>query len=435
MSIENNSNSVLQELEFLEDFLRDATEEEIREAAKYIFNRVKRNVERLENSQEQHLAPRFMAVLSRVKNYLSAPQAPSRGFEYRSCGLLERFSLTFSGRIDTGRKCLVTCCEPGINAPGAALCETAEETVKNFAKERANIIAESIRLGMLGNLGADEERKYTSECAKCSNFLSGNWSCGGKDQLVQHVNLSMYPAPCNSKCIYCVERINNTVFDKRTHAEYYEKLFDIVEWAQKNNMIAANATWQVSSGEITIHPYKDRIYDLIKDSTATFLTNGFIYDEKIGANLAANQHSGIFMSIDCGTPQTWNKIKGVNNFDTVMDNLSKYLAISARPGQIILKYIILPGINDDTEEYRSVIKIMNDLKVRHMTIACDLRTNNNKYSHDKEQREDLIKSAGLFVAMLHKNGMASGMHPAAYTLEEADKAAAYANELLKSGVV
>jgi hypothetical protein len=66
----------LWELETMENFLREASEEEIEREAIHIFEQVKLNFNKIENSPEQHLASRFRAVLSRVKNYLLKPQAP-----------------------------------------------------------------------------------------------------------------------------------------------------------------------------------------------------------------------------------------------------------------------------------------------------------------------------------------------------------------------
>jgi len=97
--------------------------------------------------------------------------------KYRSCAALEHFLLGFR-MSNTGAVRLQLCFEAGSNVPGIAFCETADNTVKNFIRERANIISESIKFSLLDKLAADEERVFTSRCAKCSNFQLNNW--GGK---------------------------------------------------------------------------------------------------------------------------------------------------------------------------------------------------------------------------------------------------------------
>lgn len=344
--------------------------------------------------------------------------------KYKSCSAIENFFLNFNGRIDTDGKCMTLCCENVDNIPGVALLESVQQSIENFRRERAEIIAESVKLGLLG--GSDDERKFTNGCAKCANFLQGDY--GSCDGLIHYINLSMYPAPCQCKCIYCdVHSSESGVFDKRLHAACYEKLFDTLDYAKKNGLIAQNTIWQVSSGEIAIHPYKDRILDLVKDQTAVFYTNCFIFDEKVAANLAANPSSAINLSIDSGTPKTWHKVKGVDNFDAITVNLVKYLNSSSRPGQITLKYIVLPGINDNIEDYLYVIEIMKILKVKHLTIARDTRI---KYTLDEKMSENLISAAGYLAAILHKSEMTMDMFT--YTPEERERVVAFANELLQS---
>lgn len=347
--------------------------------------------------------------------------------KYKSCFFIENFALNFNGRIDTGDPCMTLCCESVDKLPGTAFCGTAKETIENFRRMRAEMIAESVRLCLL--CGAGEERKFTAGCAECANFLEGNY--GNFDGLIHYINLSMYPAPCQSKCIYCdVHGGESGVFHKELHAKYYEKLFAVLDYALENNLIAPDATWQVSSGEITIHPYKDRILDFVKDRTAVFYTNGFLFDDKIAANLAANPRSAINLSIDAGTPETWRKVKGVNNFEATMMNLVKYFNSTSRSGQITLKYIILPEINNNLKDFVSVIEIMKILKVNHLTISRDTRM---KYTLDTEQSNALLGAAGCFAAMLHKNGMTFDMFT--YTPAEREHIVAFANELLQSNKV
>jgi hypothetical protein len=341
--------------------------------------------------------------------------------------MIENFFLNFNGRIDKGEKCLTQCCESINNIPGTALFDSPQQTMECFMRNRAELIAESVRFSLLG--GSDDERRFTAGCAKCANYIEGEY--GSFDGLIHYINLSMYPAPCQCKCIYCdVHCSENGVFNQQLHAAYYEKLFDALCYAETNGLIAPNATWQISSGEIAIHPYKDRIMDLVRNHTASFYTNCFIFDEKIAANLAQNPRSVINLSIDSGMPETWHRIKGVDNFAAVTENLVKYLNSSSRPGQITLKYIVLPGINNSLGDYLSVIEIMKILKVSHMTISRDT---NEKYAHDEKANENLISAAGYFAALLHKNGMTMDMFT--YSPTEREQVVAFANSLLQSGKV
>ena len=351
----------------------------------------------------------------------------SRGLKYHSCRNIENIQLEFKGNIDTEKNLLTFCSEPYIeNLPRFALCETAEETIKNFIKGRAERIAQSIKVSLLERYAADEDRKLPSGCAKCPQFCLNNWE--GGDGLIHQITLNMYPSPCQCKCIYCT--VARDLGQRQITAESkknYEKLFDIIDWVQKNGMISRNFMWYVACGEITIHPFKDRIFSLMKGQPAIFTTNNFIYDEKIAENLALNPQSRIKVSVDSGTPETWYKVKGVNNFDTVIENLAKYLASGTRPEQIQLKYILLPGINDNLEDYRAIIEIMTKrLKVGFMMISAD--------NHNFFQRESIIRPAGYLLAMLRKNKI-SEFFTEQFFPDELEKINSLADELLNSGVV
>jgi uncharacterized Fe-S cluster-containing radical SAM superfamily enzyme len=154
------------------------------------------------------------------------------------------------------------------------------------------------------------------------------------------------------------------------------------------------------------------------------------FDEKIAENLKANPNSSINLSIDAGTPKTWHRIKGVDNFETVTMNLVKYFNSSSRPGQITLKYIILPGVNDSLEDFASVIEIMKILKTGQLSIARDTR---KKYTLGEEQTEILIRAAGYLAAMLHKNGLT--INAFTYAPAERERIGEFATELLQSGIV
>ena len=68
---DNQKSVVLQELEALEKFLMEESEPEVQKAAYYIFERIKLNVEKIEGTNEEHLALRFQAIFERIKIYLT----------------------------------------------------------------------------------------------------------------------------------------------------------------------------------------------------------------------------------------------------------------------------------------------------------------------------------------------------------------------------
>lgn len=339
---------------------------------------------------------------------------------YRSCAMIERNFLNVNGRIDTGKKIISLCCEPVEDVLGVPFAETPEATLRNFFGERNLLIAESRGAGRLSG-------RFSSGCEKCANYQASEWSSDG---LIHYVNLSMYPSPCQCRCIYCTVHKEDQSVSSEAAKAAYTQLFALLNAARKSGLIANDAVWQVSCGEIAIHPYRDQIMELVQGQKTAFYTNCIKYDEAVAQNLHDNPQSAINLSIDAGTPDTWKEIKGLDNFETVTSNLVKYYAESARAGQITLKYIILPDINDTYADYLSLMEIMKVLEVKHLTISRDVR---DKYKISAKRRTKLASAAAYLLAMCHKNGITNDMFT--YTPAEREETIKLANEILRKGLI
>jgi len=329
---------------------------------------------------------------------------------YKCCSQVNEFKLTLNGCMNTSKSRITFCCENLENIPSVPIGDP-KESLDNLINLRKEFLLENFKIGFLGENNC--KRNVSETCTKCANFVNAN-IINHISNKITSVNFSVYPAPCQCKCIYC--HIHDTFaanFIKEKHEPYYEKIFNILEYGKEKNIISKHAYWQISSGEITIHPYKDRIFNLVKDNNACFFTNAFIFDEQIANNLSVNPHSKINLSIDSGTAQTWHKVKGVNNFETVLTNLIKYSNCSSRAGQITLKYIVLPGINDTVDDYNSLVEIMKILNCNHLSIS---RNTTFKYTLNESDSKKLINSAAHLVAVLQKNNITFDMFP--YTSQE-----------------
>ena len=338
---------------------------------------------------------------------------------YRSCPMIEQAYLNFNGRIDTDKKIVALCCEGIEDKPCVALTEPNETLLAFFNKRDGLILESKINECLSG--------KFSSGCEKCPNYRMADW---GSDGLIHYVNLSMYPSPCQCRCIYChIHKEDQSIQSEMAKAAY-QKLFAVLDRAQERGLIAADATWQVSCGEIAIHPFKERILNYVAGKRAAFYTNCIKYDEDIAQNLHDNPASIINLSIDSGTSATWHKVKGLDNFETVTENLAKYYAKSTRKGQITLKYIVLPDINDTYEDFASLMEIAKVLEVQYIEISRDTRM---KYKMGPEYRTKMLGAAAYLLAMSHKNGITNGM--TTYTPEEQNEAVGLANEILQRNLV
>ena len=311
---------------------------------------------------------------------------------FYSCHRLEKFNLHLLAMKMEKPVCL--CCEPLENLPGVSLDGASEDVFKHLKDIRDNILSE-------GYLDLDDpKRKYTNTCKKCIFYKKDIWKA---ERAIQELTFGLYPSPCQSKCFYCSVWEDCLKGDQpEAVSDYYDKMLNFVEYIKDNDFIDKNARWNIASGEITIHPYRERLLNAVGNSKCRFFTNMFKYDERIAANLSANSKSTVFLSIDAGTKETWRKIKGVDNFERVLENLFKYRDIS-EPGQIMLKYIIFPGINDDDENFEAVAKIMSLLNSSGNCISRDTR---EKYDIDSEKMNIIMDSYARLVSVFEKYDLA-----------------------------
>jgi wyosine [tRNA(Phe)-imidazoG37] synthetase (radical SAM superfamily) len=242
----------------------------------------------------------------------------------------------------------------------------------------------------------------------------GDWTY--RSDKVTFINLSIYPSPCQSKCIYCHYISDGFSLTDDVKAGY-DKLFDFLGYLKNHDKLDNHIVWQISPGEITIHPYRNKLYKLVGDMTAIFFTNAFIFDKKIAIKIRNNQQSKVNVSLDSGTPSTWKKVKGVDNFDTVINNLMKYREYSEQDisEQIVLKYIILPGINTNMKDYFGFMKIMKLLRINCLQLSRNL---NVAYQPSTKEHKILIDNVIKLASLAQSHGFKYYLYPGAFTQDD-----------------
>ena len=109
--------------------------------------------------------------------------------EFYSCPLINEMHINFSGRLDKDGA-IATCCDYIKDRPAVSFSADAATTLADFIDYRLRLINE-------GYFGGSE---YSSGCKKCDRYQKKAWDVSHN---IKYVNLSMYPSPCQCKCIYC----------------------------------------------------------------------------------------------------------------------------------------------------------------------------------------------------------------------------------------
>ena len=236
------------------------------------------------------------------------------------------------------------------NAPRFPYLDTATETIVNFLHKRVIILAE------LNGISPIDIAKACADCDKLGTYPKDN------NNKVKHINISCYPSVCNAKCIYCSVYTNpKNTFDSTKHSRYPKMISEIISWLQSEDLIEDNASVVIAPAEITIMPHKDLLLDSIARYKANFLSNGFIFDQKIADTMKRNG-SQLMVSIDSGTRETFKFVKGLDLFEKVKANLKKYKIY----GNITIKFIVIAGVNDSNNDLDGIIDIVCSLGIRNL---------------------------------------------------------------------
>ena len=282
--------------------------------------------------------------------------------KYKSCIFLENNYASFRGNLDQGKNIITFCCGDSARKIAVELSENPAKTMENFYERRNEIINESLNIAQTGTTS---DNIYYNACLNCKAFEERDDWQQGNEKKIHQVTFAVNPSPCQAKCIYCSSRLEaRRGFDKELDAKGHELVLAHFTYLRENNLLADCAVWELSAGEITVHPYREQLYQNVGNDQAMWLSNCFIYSEEIANNLRNNEKSYVMFSMDAGTAKTWKKIKGVDNFTQVKEVVTRYTQAAINPSrQVLLKYIVLPGKNDDIKNLSQFAEFAKSLQL------------------------------------------------------------------------
>lgn len=215
------------------------------------------------------------------------------------------------------------------------------------------------------------ERGEPCDCDGCSMLKEGFYS-GEPDFDELRLTGGIRDEKCNAKCIYCTltksgSQIRN---GKYTLMEPLNGLSDSL--TEGKNVV-------YSPAEITISPFRKEFFEFIRQKNLRcnpIMTSAILYSDDVEDMLKNRNADEINISLDCGTRETYKKIKGIDAFDLTVNNIEKYRQSAQR---LVLKYIFLEGINDNKEDVLGFLEIAKK-NTANTTITVDYNTMDNGVS-------------------------------------------------------
>lgn len=243
-------------------------------------------------------------------------------------------------------------------------------------------------------------------CRNCSYVEDKEWD----DQIgFKFISISSR-TKCSCNCYYCVQSKGNPDVKNWLNTREAWDVKPVIKALYDDNLILKDCVYIIGGGEPTEFPEGELEYlayiGLLTESQIVFLSNAIIYSDSIAKTISVASCE-LKVSVDAGTKETFEKIKGVKAFDLVWTNLEKYSnAVKNNPkGRVQIKYIIIPGVNDSMNEIESFIKRCFKVGCKHIEIAIEY----DWYGENKDKPiSDELKTAIKYFKSLQSKGVFFG---------------------------
>ena len=206
----------------------------------------------------------------------------------------------------------------------------------------------------------EQKRKYreahkagniTPNCVGCVFLQEKDWD---DEDYIDRLQFN-YWVKCNSKCFYCYAENNKKVFANMIPYNVVPVIEDLINKGYLRN----GGEIAFGGGEPTIYPEFD---DLINLFTRSGIRNMRVHSSGIKfspaiENAIREGALNVVVSIDSACSETYKRIKRVDCYDKVVENLKKYAAANTEGyGMMTTKYIIIPHVNDNLREIEQWIQ-------------------------------------------------------------------------------
>ncbi len=293
---------------------------------------------------------------------------------YYSCPWIEHGIVFFPQKISF-------CCHCGHSGGGHTLVRN------NFSGQKIDWVRFNKIKHMFRNF--HKKGKINSACIDCPFLEYKKWDEG---DYIENLYISHWTY-CNSKCIYCYERQNPDEFSLNTNY----KVLPYIKEMHESGMLRAGGMIYFGGGEPTILDEFENIVTYLLDNFYWGIrvhSSGIKYSPAM-ARAIEEIRGYMIISVDAGSPEVYKRIKQVDCYDKVRDNIRKYALKTNYKGRYLVsgKYIIIPGVNDNKEEIEKWIQANYESGV--WTTALDVEESwyHENRNNIPEYIYDLIKYA------------------------------------------
>ena len=151
------------------------------------------------------------------------------------------------------------------------------------------------------------------------------------------------------------------------------KALTILEEMKQSGYLKFDGTVFISGGEPTELKEFDKLVEFFERNNQNkyyIQTNGIKYSKTIEKILAKGKGE-VNISPDAGSKDTYKKIKQVNEYNKVLNNIKKYNEKTHEQSQLISKYILIPNVNDNKKEVDLWLEACKKIKLKNIAIDME----------------------------------------------------------------
>ena len=211
-------------------------------------------------------------------------------------------------------------------------------------------------------------------CHGCVNLETQEWDLSDyklKEIYINHWN------HCNCGCVYCIQGADGKYLQAESSPSPYYRVYEHLQSLYKHKLISPKLHLEILGGEISVLDEADDIINLCLNNGVeriSFHSSCITYSKGIERALKEAPDVDIDFSLDCASKDLYKKIKRIDAFDDVIDNLSKYIKSSPKaPDAFIAKYIIIDGLNDNTGELDKWLALIHNLGIKKAKLDVNFR--------------------------------------------------------------
>ncbi|MEI0518249.1 radical SAM protein [Brachyspira murdochii] len=240
----------------------------------------------------------------------------------------------------------------------------------------------------------------TGSCLKCNLLMEREYKDVNFEYLGGHgyssgFNIQHFTS-CNLRCSYCIFTKENTF-----KPPIYSNLIEFIELFRSRGKLIGGNWIEFNGGEPTLLNNFNEILDYLVENncgTVMLFSNSLKYSESVYNALKENKIC-ITTSLDAGTPSTYKKMKRVDGYAKVLENMIRYKN-SGTKNMFVLKYIICEENRTDDDLYGFVFAMIL-IKPSHVYICPDF-----PYG-DRDIPEESVEFGARMWLLLEKYGKGS----------------------------